>query len=377
MFRRLQVNQFRNLKAQKISFGPNVNIFVGENGQGKTNILEALYILATGDSFRYADNENYIQKKFSECLLRAEFFHGELEFELTTQILKSRKVHSLNGKRATASELSKKFPIVVFSPESLAAIKEGDDQRRQLVDELLVTIDPKNADLIVDFRKALRSRNKILKNYLDQNTDRNTTEALLESINPSFMKLAVELSVNRIAALRALLPEFNKTMQMITKSNAVDISVEYVISSVNSLNLDAKSVEKLLVNRLHQLHDAELGSGSTLVGPHKHDITFLYGQNDSRFFCSQGQQRALILSFKMAQIVYHRNAHGAYPVLMLDDVLSELDSEKRNSLIKFLGDIKTQIFLTTTDFDLPGSLAAGSESEDAVVLKVRDGQIER
>ncbi|MBO9668387.1 MAG: DNA replication and repair protein RecF, partial [Bdellovibrio sp.] len=117
--------------------------------------------------------------------------------------------------------------------------------------------------------------------------------------------------------------------------------------------------------------DAELSSGTSLVGPHKHDIVFLYGGKDSRFFCSQGQQRAIILSFKMAQIVYHRKAHGTYPVLMLDDVLSELDKAKRDALITFLHEINTQIFVTTTDFTLPESFSLDQLS----VVRIKDGQI--
>jgi DNA replication and repair protein RecF len=147
--------------------------------------------------------------------------------------------------------------------------------------------------------------------------------------------------------------------------------VEYVISSEKALLYSPDQVHDLMKKRLIQLHDAELSSGASLVGPQKHDLTFLYDGNDSRFYSSQGQQRALILSFKMAQIVYHRRTHDSYPLLMLDDVLSELDAEKRESLIKFLSEINTQIFITTTDFDLPGSL----KSEDCAVINIREGQI--
>lgn len=125
----------------------------------------------------------------------------------------------------------------------------------------------------------------------------------------------------------------------------------------------------MIQKRSLELRTAELQSGTSLIGPHKHDIKFLYGQNDSRFYCSQGQQRAIILSFKMAQIVYHRKAHGIYPVLMLDDVLSELDKTKRDALITFLHEIKTQIFVTTTDFELPTSFTL----DQTQVFQVQNG----
>src|SRR6185312_16818402 len=160
---------------------------------------------------------------------------------------------------------------------------------------------------------------------------------------------ATDLTWQRLEALRAILEDLNQAMNSISKNQNVDISVEYVISGENALKMSYSDVENSLQKRVLELSDAELASGSSLVGPQKHDIVFLYDQNDSRFYCSQGQQRALILSFKMAQIVYHRRVHGTYPALLLDDVLSELDPARRSSLVKFLKDIPAQIFLTTTD----------------------------
>lgn len=349
-----------------------MNIFVGDNGQGKSNLLEALYVLCTGQSFRYSDNENLIRKGAGESFIKATAFQNELDYGFQVSILKSRKNHLLNGKKVTATELVKKFPVVIFSPESLSAIKEGADQRRQLVDDLLVSFSGNNADLISEFRKALKTRNKVLKNFLAGDTPKNETVELLESLNPTFLRLATQLSVARIDALRGIREDFNKAMQFISKRDNVDISVEYVISGENAMNFSPEMVQNSLKKRLAELRDAELASGASLVGPQKHDVIFLYDENDSRFYCSQGQQRALILSFKMAQIVYHRRVHETYPFLMLDDVLSELDLEKRDSLIRFLGDINTQIFITTTDFTLPESM----KSEDCAVIKVREGAIE-
>lgn len=126
---------------------------------------------------------------------------------------------------------------------------------------------------------------------------------------------------------------------------------------------------------MFELKDAEIAYGSSLVGPQKHDVTFLYNQNDSRFYCSQGQQRAMILSFKMAQIVYHRKAFGVYPILMLDDVLSELDLAKREKLILFLKDIDTQIFLTTTDLNVSKNTLLEKEYENIFLNRFIDGKM--
>lgn len=371
IFERLRLVNFRNYRDVVLSFSPRVNVFVGENGQGKTNLLEAMYMISQGDSFRYSDNSTLINSNNQEAIIQALISQNDLHYKLKMGLSKSRKVLTLNDKRVNSADIRKIFASVVFSPESLSSIKEGADHRRELVDELLVTFDRRNAELIQDYRKALKTRNKILKNYLEGLQDKTITVNLLESLNPQFVRLAADLSYARVEALKGLSKDFNNAMQYISGSSAVDILVEYLISNQNAMNFSREEIQFAIEKRIQELHDAELSSGTSLVGPHKHDIVFLYGQKDSRFFCSQGQQRAIILSFKMAQIVYHRKAHGTYPVLMLDDVLSELDKAKREALITFLHEINTQIFVTTTDFNLPESFSLGQLS----VVHIKDGLI--
>jgi len=369
-FEKIRIHNFRNFTESQATFSPRLNVFLGENGQGKTNLLEAIYLCLQGETFRYADNVNLIRSNIDFSLLQGWIRQRDLSFELKTQIMKSRKHQFLNGKRVTSSDLKKEFSAVVFSPESLSSIKEGADYRRTLIDDLLTSFDKKNADLISEFRKALKTRNRILKNYVEDKEDRLNTMRLIDSINPSFVRLSTQLTIARIDALKGLLKDFNSAMQYIS-NNQTEIGVEYVLSGQNALNFSAQDVFDALQKRAEELRDAELAGGVSLVGPHKHDIVFLYGQKDSRFYCSQGQQRAIILSFKMAQIVYHRKAHDVYPILMLDDVLSELDQQKRDSLITFLHEINTQIFVTTTDFALPKSFSL----DEVTVLKINNGQI--
>jgi DNA replication and repair protein RecF len=379
MFKELRLRSFRNIEDAHLGFSNKVNIFIGNNGQGKSNFLEALYLLSTSNSFRYADNQNLIKLGSIEAMLKAQIIHGDFDYLVQLNISKSRKNISIQGKRSTTAELIQKFPAVIFSPESLSSIKDGADQRRQLVDDVLVSYQKQNAGLILEFRKCLKSRNKVLKDYLGTNTPKNQILAVLESLNPIFLKLGTQLTHQRILALNALQPEINNAMQNISSleksAGYVDISVEYVVSGQNLMHFSAEMIFQFLQKRLYELSDAELASGSSLVGPQKHDIKFLYNQNDSRFYCSQGQQRALILAFKMAQIVYHRRAHGAYPVLMLDDVLSELDSERRQALISFLTEIETQIFITTTDLSLPENIMANGSSGKCSVYRISGGKI--
>lgn len=380
MYKYLTIRNFRNIDEVKLQFGPNLNIFVGANGQGKTNILEALYLSSVGASFRYADNLNLIKNGTHESLILTTLMHGELDYDFKISILKSKKIFQLQNKKILASQINKKFPVVIFSPESLAAIKDGADQRRQLIDDALISFDPQNLELILEFKKCLKTRNKVLKDFQEENCNKIQTRVILESIEPQFLKLSVDLTVARIKAMKAILPDLNNAMHNITrfddKKTDVEISVEYVSSGQNLLNLSNSEIEMIMKKRLIELNSAEVASGVSLVGPHKHDIKLLYNQNDSRFYCSQGQQRALILSFKMAQIVYHRKAYGAYPVLMLDDVLSELDPEKRRALISFLSEIETQIFITTTDLGLPENFMAQGTTGSCSVFCISGGKID-
>jgi len=366
----LRLKNFRNLEDLNLQFANRVNIFLGENGQGKSNILEAISLLVLNESFRYADNENLIQLHQPAANLEALFENQGLDYNIRMQILKSRKHVTWNEKKVSHGSLRQKFSCLVFSPESLAFIKEASDERRFLVDEAIVGTQPFGEVLVSDFRKVLKTRNKVLRDHAEGLTKPQQTHELLASLEPSYVRLAEALTWARIQLLRDIRADFLEAMSFIMK-RPVDISVEYRISQQSSLENSLESINAAIRQRLVELQSAELAAGTSLVGPHKHEIVFLYDQKDSRFYCSQGQQRALILSFKMAQIVYHRRVHGTYPILLLDDVLSELDVVKRGALIEFLHNTQTQIFLTTTDLHLPEEMTR-TESK---VFEVKEGRI--
>jgi DNA replication and repair protein RecF len=211
-------------------------------------------------------------------------------------------------------------------------------------------VDSKNVETISDFKKALKNRNRLLKDFRDGNIPKTQFDPLLDSLTELYLAKAVDLVWQRLEALNKIKGDLNDNMQYISQTN-VDIFVDYVASDESFLGFSREKIAEKLKKRTEELRSAEVSSGSSLVGPHKHEILFLYNQKDSRFFCSQGQQRAIILSFKMAQIVYHRRVHGTYPILLLDDVLSELDRERRFRLVAFLEKLETQIFITSTEID--------------------------
>jgi len=190
-------------------------------------------------------------------------------------------------------------------------------------------------------------------------------------LNKIYLLLSTHLTTARVKTLHALQPELQHAMRSILDENAAEISVDYVISSASAYNWSESEIFDALHKRHRELASQELTLGSSLVGPHKHDIKLLFSGNDSRFYCSQGQQRALILALKIAQIVYHHRVHQTYPVVLLDDVMSELDAKKRVNLIKFLERISAQILITSTDLTWSDHFGMDRNS----VFQVLDGQV--
>ena len=371
----LAARDFRNFSKLQVSLRPRLNFFLGDNGQGKTNLLEAVYLLCRGVSFRPSESTSFLTLRDGTTVDRArissKFLKNSMDFNVEMSLEKSGKVASVNGKRVNSATLMAHFPTVLFSPESLAAIKEGPDQRRQLIDEILISHDPRQGRLLREYSKALRSRNRLLRNLVDGVGPRIATEDSLSSLNRIYFLLSTHLTTARIKALKDIAPFFTEAMRSIFDEPTEDISVDYLISGDSALAWSESQVYDALLKRHGELRLQEMNSGSSLVGPHKHDIKLLFAGNDSRFYCSQGQQRALILALKIAQIVYHHGVHQTFPVLLLDDVLSELDVKKRGNLMKFLEGISAQILITSTDLTWSEKFGVGENA----IFSVSNGTV--
>lgn len=345
---------FRNIENLQMDLQPGLNVLVGANGQGKTNFVEGICLCLSGESFRYGDKLDLVhfEHKQSSVSMTVEgaIDSSVLEFnELKVTIENGRKYHWLNEKKISSNKLFTRFPVILFSPESLSTIKEGHSQRRDLIDQFLVSCPDRNYQGLFDqYTRILKSKNKILKAFCDKELSRDQTERILESYQDKFLELAVDVTFHRIQGIIQITDEFNKVSADLYP-NPVDISVEYLISSQNALHYSKAKLFEVIKNRLSELRAAEMTVGHSLVGPQKHDIVFLANGRDSRTFCSQGQQRALILAFKLAQLMYHRRVYNIMPILFLDDVLSELDGTTRGNLIRLLNMTEGQIFITTTD----------------------------
>lgn len=375
-FRKIQLRNFRNYDNLEARLQPGVNIFVGNNGQGKTNLIEAIHLLAKGQSFRPGLQEVWLRKSENgiteAAIINAEVEKNGMVSEISLKATSHHRMFFLDNKRVSGIDLQQRFPSVLFSPESLSAIKEGPEQRRHLIDEVVVSLGEREAKWVKEFRRALKSRNRLLKDYQLGLYTETQVNSLLEAMDGVYLPIAAALTHARIRVLTALEPHLREALKFIGPHDLVDISVDYEISESHARHWDLREILESLHNRLKSLKKNELEAGTTLVGPHKHEIHFLSAGNDARYFCSQGQQRALILGFKMAQIMYHYSVFRVHPLLLLDDVLSELDPIKGTNLLKFLEGIQSQIILTTTDITFPFDFG----TRGLAVYRMNMGQVE-
>lgn len=372
LVKKIELQNYRNISQLKHSFSSNLNIFVGKNGHGKTNLLESILMVTRGNTFRFGPIESLIKHDKEFASIKATLSNQNIENEIRLNIINKKKEILLNEKKVTAQKLQALTTVVLFSPESLIFIKDSGEHRRSLIDEFLISQNSNNFLIVNEFRKILKTKNKILKDYKEQLIDKITFENLYNTFNELFREKAVNLTLARLIAIKDIENDLNDLMQKISEEN-VEIAVEYLASNSCLNSLNKLEIAEKINKRMDEMILAEWASGQSLVGPHKHEINFLYNQKDSRIFCSQGQQRSIILSFKMSQIVYHRRVHGHYPILLLDDVLSELDLVRRKKLTGFLKEIDSQVFITSTEMDSMEGL-----NWDQVQLNyIENGQITR
>ncbi|MCB0357209.1 MAG: DNA replication and repair protein RecF, partial [Bdellovibrionales bacterium] len=293
IIKKLKQYHFRNLRESSIEFDKNVSLFIGNNGQGKTNILEAIYVALNGKSFRPGKMEHLVCKNEKLGFVELDIVQGDLCEKVKLELKEASKKTYLNAKTCSSQKIQAQFPLVLFSPESLMSIKEGPELRRNLVDDLLVSHHPQNIQLLADFAKALKTRNKLLKDHLAEKIHSQQFYDVISSLDQSYLPLAAKLSSQRIQALKGLEEDFCQATQFILDLKNVDIALDYFISGHSALHWGDKEIYYALLKRREQLEQAEKDSGTTLFGPQRHDIQFLFNQEDARYYCSQGQQRAL------------------------------------------------------------------------------------
>lgn len=344
----LQLNHYRNYESVDVHFSPDTNVLIGENAQGKTNLLEAIYVLALARSHRTNTDRELIQwhedfAKITGLVQRAE---GKTPLELVlSQKGKKAKVNHLE--QAKLSQYIGQLNVVLFAPEDLNIVKGSPAVRRHFIDMEFGQMSSKYLYNISQYKSILKQRNQ----YLKQLQRRQAKDLVyLGVLSDQLAAYGAEVTVARRQFLQQMEKWAQKLHQEITKDREV-LTFKYQ-SQIPEEQLD-QSVEELY-QQFQTLYEKqqtrEVEQGTTLIGPHRDDVQFLVNDKDVQAFGSQGQQRTTALSVKLAEIDLMKAQTGEYPILLLDDVLSELDDLRQTHLLKTFQN-KVQTFLTTTSLE--------------------------
>ncbi len=342
----LRLKNFRNYQDLTISLNPNINIFLGENAQGKTNIAEAIYYAAIGRSHRTNTDSDLIFRDAScamiNLLFERLFVENKLEFNF---VRGKRRVIYKNGVKCNTKELFGTLNVVFFSPEDLFLIKGAPVERRRFLDSELSQAIPAYGHELIKYTKILMQRNNLLKKIKKNFTDID----MLSLWDSQLAKSAARIVENRFLAVKKLNMLAN-LMQRRISSGRENLSLSYEIAgSDKELPCVTASLIPWYNEKLKEVREIDILRGSTSIGPQRDDIIFKVNGSNLRSFGSQGQQRTGILSLKLSELEFLRSETGEYPVLLLDDVLSELDLMRREKLLDFIQKERIQTILTATD----------------------------
>ena len=333
----LELENFRNYEHLKVSFSRDINIFLGENAQGKTNLLEGIYLNAVARSFKTTRDREMIRFGEEYCKVRAVAHYDDDEH--ISEIVISQggaKAVKVDGvKISKTSELLDRLHIIVFSPEDLKIVKDEPGKRRGFINRELCQIRPGYVNELNTYRRVLRQRNAYLKEEFSD-------DQILDIWDYEMIKSAGRIIRARKDFLRRI-DEISRDIHSSISGGRENLQLQYEAS----VNCEYGEEENEYRRMLEEGRERDRQYRSTHLGPHRDDIRIIADDIDLRKYGSQGQQRTAALSLKLSEIVITEEETGEKPILLLDDVLSELDNERQKYLISCLGN--NQLFITTTD----------------------------
>ena len=337
--RSIEANQFRNSNGT-ITWGTGLNILHGNNAQGKTNWLEAIYLLAHGKSFRSHHLKETI--KFGELAASVSGVvsaGNNLERELQINLNGTTKQTLVNGKREPISRYAAHLYAVCFTADELEVIRGGPEARRNFLDRGAISLHPAYAQTIADYNKVIKQKKRLLQQAAEDRFNVESLASLVQPWNEQLINLGTQVHRARARYVDLL----NEALEHNLFHD--DISIRYV-SSLEGKG-DLTDYRSLITSRLQLRMQAEFFAGACLIGPHRDDLLVLLGGRDIRSFGSSGQQRSALITLDLAAISVYYSKHQNYPVFLIDDVDAELDGNRINRLLEYL-DGRTQTFITTS-----------------------------
>ncbi|OAQ08912.1 DNA replication/repair protein RecF [Ligilactobacillus aviarius] len=363
----LNLHHFRNYDEAQVEFSPQINVLIGENAQGKTNLLESIYVLAMTRSHRTNNDRELIEfgKDAAQIKGTVQRELGSLKLELDIG-KHGKKAKANHLEKARLSEYLGQLNVILFAPEDLALVKGAPTVRRRFIDMEFGQVSPKYLHDLTQYRDILKQRNRYLKQLQSHEAQ---DQLYLEVLSEQLAAVGGAIISQRVKFLSELEGYAQELHQSITQGRE-NLTFEYSSAVKDASTLTEVELSEALMDLYRQNQSKEIFQGTTLYGPHRDDVRFLINHKNVQTYGSQGQQRTTALSVKLAEIDLMKNQTGEYPILLLDDVLSELDGARQTHLLKTIQD-KVQTFLTT-----PGlSDVARNLIKEPRIFHICDGQI--
>lgn len=338
--RRIALSGFRNYDFETVDFSPGTNVIRGENAQGKTNLLEAIYILSCGKSFRTRFDRELVGFEFNSAEILADIeAHGRDQTIKMTLTPGQRKQITVNSVKKTATELAGTMTCVLFSPDDLDLVKQGAAARRKLMDSAISQLRPGYAQLLSEYNRLYDQKSAILRDW----REKKSLLDMLDDFSERMCRVSAKLIRYR-AAFTARLSEAALPIHRDFSGGADELILQYAtVSTVQNAFASEREIYYAICDHQESHRRAELDSGQCLTGAHKDDINIFINGRAARAFASQGQTRTAALSIKLAEREIYLQETEQYPVLLLDDVLSELDAKRQEFVLNRIGGGQTLI----------------------------------
>ena len=337
----LHLSNYRNYQTLDLSFSKNINIFIGNNAQGKTNILESIYVLAMTSSHRTSQWKELIRFDTHQAHIQGELIKQNgmkvpLEIEMSKKGRKYKVNHLVQQK---ASQYFTAMNVILFSPEDLSLVKDAPSQRRQFLDREIGQLHPKYLHEMIQYKYLLKQRNAYLKKF------ESIDDTYLTILDEQLAEVAASLMISRQQFILELEKKANVIHQLLSL-NKEEMTLTYQ-STFPVQEMNKEEVQQTFLKVLNEKRERDLRYRQTTIGLQKEDLVIALNGLNVQHFASQGQQRLVILSLKLAEVQLLYEKTGDYPILLLDDVMSELDDERQMRLMETI-EGKVQTFITTT-----------------------------
>ncbi len=355
----ISLKNFRNYENEKIDFSPSVNIIYGKNAQGKTNILEGIYLFSMGKSNRTYHDEELIKFGENEANLKMDFIGGKREISAEIIIKKNNKkrvfINEIQVKKN--SDLVGKFNVCYFGPECMNIIKSGPSARRKNLDILISQLHKKYFSYISEYKKAIESKTALLKNEI-------VDKITLDILNDKLISLCFEIIKYRFLYIKKI-EEIAKKIQLEISKEKENIEIKYSSNFGIIEEFDDEIIKQKIKEKFEGNYKKEVFLKEIFIGCHRDDIEYFINGKNVKTFGSSGQQKTVALVQKIAEVYLIYEEIGEYPVLLLDDIMSELDEERQSYIISKIKDM--QIIITCTD-------AEKFKNLDAKEIKIQEGR---